>query len=190
MDRWRPRCWGRSGWSRSPSKGLSWLTINIFLSTRRWWGIISAMAAGHLFFSPSGFNEGRDQETKGDVWLTLDKNIQFATEEILSRTVEESRAKGGMAIVLNPKTGDVLAMASVPNFDPNHAGDFSPEHWRNRAVTDLFEPGSAFKPITFAAALESGVLNLEESIFCEDGNYTIDGRVIRDSHPYQIGRAS
>ena len=139
-------------------------------------------ARGHLYLSPVGFEE---ETEKGDVWLTIDKNIQFLMEEEIAKTVEKTKAEGGVGIVLNPHTGEIIAMASSPGFDPNRFQQFDFSHWRNRAVTDVYELGSIFKAMTLSAALEQGRINLEEKIYCENGNYALGSRIIHDSHPYE-----
>ena len=92
--------------------------------------------------------------------------------------------KSGIAIVMEPHTGEILALANAPFYDPN---DFSKsELWirRNRAATDQFEPGSTFKVVAFAAALEAGLVEPEDKIFCENGRMRIaGGKILRDSHP-------
>ncbi len=116
--------------------------------------------------------------------LTLDKNLQYRTEKILAETVAKYRAKGGQAIVMAPQTGEILALASVPGFNPNVYGSYPPATWRNRAVTDTFEPGSTFKVFVAAAALASQKITLEQLFDCERGQWRIGGRVIHDTHPH------
>lgn len=120
------------------------------------------------------------------VVLTIDKTIQYITERALSRAVEKAKAKGGMAIVLEANTGEILAMASVPSFDPNHYYDYEYENWRNRAITDTFEPGSIFKAITMAAALESEVLQPNDKMHCENGAMRVGKNTIHDTHGYGL----
>ena len=118
------------------------------------------------------------------VVLTIDANIQDFLESALERCWDSHRPKGVIGIVLDPQTGDVLALAQRPTFAPANYGDYPEENWRLRAVTDSFEPGSMFKPFVFAAALEEGLLRLDETIFCENGAYRIGGRLLRDHHSY------
>ena len=93
-----------------------------------------------------------------NVTLTIDDRIQANAEAVLSQTVRKWHARGGSAIVLDPRTGEVLAMANAPNFDSNEFPTANPDYRRNRAVTDLYEPGSTFKLVTISAALEDGVV--------------------------------
>ena len=123
-----------------------------------------------------------------DIVLTIDKNIQYIAEKELAAAVESSRAKGGIAIVMEPATGKILAMANYPTFNPNSFGKFPPAALRNRAITDSFEPGSTMKVFLIAAALEEKVVKPEEGFNCENGSYNIGGRTIHDTHKY--GRLS
>ncbi len=127
----------------------------------------------------------QDQLRKGAaIELTIDTPLQYITEQALAEGVKEAGARAGSAIVLDPWTGEILAMANVPTFDPNRANEASPAQIRNRAITDIYEPGSTIKPILVAAALESGVVTSESTFFCEQGKMKIGGRVIHDHHPH------
>jgi len=107
---------------------------------------------------PSGHSSVTPPEPGTDVVLTLDQPLQYEAERALSQAVRANHAKGGSVVVLAPSTGEVLAMANLPGFDPNRYGKAAPGAWRNRAVEDVFEPGSTNKTITAAAALEAGVV--------------------------------
>ena len=121
---------------------------------------------------------------KGDtVVLTLDKKIQFFSEQALEQAVKEHRGKSGMALVMQPATGELLAVAHYPEFNPNNYGDFSRSRYRNRAATDAFEPGSIMKVITVASAIERG-MSAATIINCEKGSYRIGKSVIHDTHPH------
>ncbi len=115
------------------------------------------------------------------VELTIDKTIQYVTESALQKAIESSGAKGGMAVVLSPATGEVLAMATAPGFDPNNFRRTSPGLWRNRTVTDAFEPGSVIKVFLLAGALEDGVVRPDDIFFCENGKYRVADRVLHDA---------
>lgn len=125
-----------------------------------------------------------DQTQGYDVVLTIDKNIQYIVERELEAAVAMGQAKGGVAVVMDPFTGDVLAAATVPRFNPNRYADFPPDTWRNRTVTDVFEPGSTFKSFLVAAALEERVVRPNDQFFCENGAYRIANKVIHDVHAY------
>jgi cell division protein FtsI (penicillin-binding protein 3) len=115
-----------------------------------------------------------------NIFLTLDKHIQHVVETELSRGVEKWKAKGGIAIVMDPLTGRILAMASYPAYNPNQFMQYRSRYWRNRAVCDVFEPGSIFKAFLAAAALEEKVVRPMDSFFCENGSYTVYDRTIHD----------
>jgi cell division protein FtsI (penicillin-binding protein 3) len=118
--------------------------------------------------------------------LTLDAALQHMLERELRAAVDERRAKSGSAVVLDPRSGAVLAMASYPGFDPNRFRDFDAEAWRNRPIQDAYEPGSTFKMITAAAALEANVLDPEDVIDCEMGGITLAGVRISDHKPFGL----
>jgi cell division protein FtsI (penicillin-binding protein 3) len=115
------------------------------------------------------------------VALTIDERIQRAAEEALHEQVTKHEAKGGYAIAVDVHTGEVLAMANTPRFDPNRFGDFSSDDWRLRNLTDTFEPGSTFKPFVLAAALEAGTVALDTVFDTEDGRIKIGRYTIRDT---------
>ena len=125
------------------------------------------------------------QENEGlSLVLTLDKNIQYLAEKELKKGVIKAQAKGGMAIVMNPKTGEVLAMANQPSFNLNGFKEIPPSFRRNQALTDTFEPGSTFKTFLLAAALEEKKFGINDMIFCENGSYRVGNHVIHDVHRY------
>ena len=116
-----------------------------------------------------------------NIVLTIDKSIQHITETELGRGVEKWGAKGGMAVAMDPLTGKILAMASYPTFNPNQFIQYRSKSWRNRSVSDVFEPGSLFKAFLAAAALEEQVVRTSDSFFCENGSYTVYDRTIHDT---------
>lgn len=120
----------------------------------------------------------------GDVYLTLDIGLQHLAEAALRRAVDASDAQGGVAIVLDVASAEVLGLAVEPHFNPNDGAQAPSTHRRNRALVDVFEPASTFKPIVIAAALDAGVLRADERINCENGSYRIGRHTIRDAHPY------
>ena len=121
-----------------------------------------------------------------DITLTIDERIQFPVEKILKAAVIQHGANNGSAVVLRVGTGEVLAMASYPTFDPNEPPlPDEPKNTRlNNAVEAPFEPGSVFKVITLSAALETTSLRPDSVIFCGNGSITLNGRTIRDTHSY------
>ena len=113
-----------------------------------------------------GANRPRDGN---DVVLTIDSVVQFITERALTKAVERYRATSGTAVVMDPRDGAILAMASVPTFDPNRFGEFHRGAWKNRTVQDMYEPGSTYKIITASAGLEEGIVTPSQVLDCEDG---------------------
>jgi cell division protein FtsI (penicillin-binding protein 3) len=119
--------------------------------------------------------------------LTIDSRIQYLVETHLKEAVLDKGAKGGVAIVMDPKTGEILAMANEKAFNPNNIKGLTSEAWRNRAITDSFDPGSIFKPFLVAAALEEKVVKESDRFYCENGNYTVANRVIREANRKRHG---
>jgi cell division protein FtsI (penicillin-binding protein 3) len=120
------------------------------------------------------------EDNHKSIFLTLDKHIQHVVETELGLAVQKWRAKGGIAIAMEPQTGKILAMASYPSFNPNQFIQYQPKVWRNRAISDAFEPGSLFKTFLAAAALEERVVKPSDAFFCENGSYTVYDRTIHD----------
>jgi cell division protein FtsI (penicillin-binding protein 3) len=116
-----------------------------------------------------------------DLYLTIDKSIQYITEVELKKAVIDSGAKSGVAIVQEPSTGKILAMASYPDFNPNIFNKYSASERRNRAITDSFDPGSTFKSFVVAAALEEKAIKKDELFYCENGLYIVDSVRLRDT---------
>ncbi len=116
-----------------------------------------------------------------NVVTTLDKTIQHISQVELEKAFEKYRCKAASIVVMDPHTGEILALANYPNYDPNHFSDSPKEFWRDRVVNDEFEPGSTFKLIAAVGALEEGVVNEDDKFFCENGAYHTDyGRVVTD----------
>ena len=124
----------------------------------------------------------RMPEDGSDLVLTIDADYQSIVEEELQGAVTRFEARSGIAIVIDPISGEILAMANVPLYDPNGFGSYDAEVRRNRAVTDLYEPGSTFKVVALAGALEEGRVSTSDRIFCENGEMAVAGGAIRDSH--------
>jgi len=119
-----------------------------------------------------------------NVVLTLDEKIQYIAERELARAVAETHAEAGTIIVENPHTGEILALANRPDFNPNTFNTADPKSFKNRAVSDVYEPGSTFKIVTLAAALEERLTNPNEVVDCQMGSITVNGRLIHDHKPY------
>jgi cell division protein FtsI (penicillin-binding protein 3) len=124
-----------------------------------------------------------DQSGKSLI-LTIDQTIQYIAESTLADTVKEFEAISGVVIVMVPKTGAILALAHVPLFNANAFQDFNQQQWRNRAITDPFEPGSTMKIFSAAAAIERGNSTPNSIYYCENGEYRIGSNIIHDTRPY------
>jgi len=122
----------------------------------------------------------------GHIVLTLDAEIQRTVEEALQESVEEFEAEGGVALVMSPNDGHILAMACLPSYDANEAASQPVELRRNRAVTDPAEPGSTFKPFVACGALEGGFVSTFDKIDCHMGEYHLGGRVLTDTSPHGL----
>ncbi len=118
-----------------------------------------------------------------DLALSLDSKMQYLAYREIRLAVEQHNAKAGSIVVLDAKSGEVLALANWPSYNPNNRSKPSLKVMRNHAVTDLFEPGSTMKPFTVAAALEAGKIRPETVINTEGGIFTVGGRRIHDTHP-------
>ncbi len=128
--------------------------------------------------------EAQDLGRGGEIALTLDLRIQFAAERTLRQAVEDTGALSGSVVVLDPRSGEVLAMACVPTFNPNRFQAYEPGWRRNRCITDIFEPGSTIKPFLLAAAIEEGLVSEQTMFDCEKGAYRFGGHWIHDMEPH------
>lgn len=124
---------------------------------------------------------GLSKETHGDnIYLTINKRIQYVTQHYLDEEGKLADAKGAFAIVMNPNTGAILAMADYPSFNPNYYWRYKARYWRNRAVTDDFEPGSTMKPFIISGALQDAVIKPDTIINGYHSAYSLDGIVVHD----------
>jgi cell division protein FtsI (penicillin-binding protein 3) len=139
---------------------------------------------------PQGYRSLEPAEPGTDVVLTIDQPLQYVAEAALGRAVRQFKAKGGSVVVLDPRSGEVLAMANMPTFDPNDKGT-EPEHWKNRAVADVYEPGSTNKTITAAAALEHRLVRPSTKLTVPDHIELCPGvKTFRDSHSHPTEQLS
>ncbi|HET6284976.1 MAG TPA: penicillin-binding transpeptidase domain-containing protein [Polyangia bacterium] len=135
------------------------------------------------------FVEGMSDAPNGvgdDVVLTIDRYLTFVTERSVTAAAARHRAKAVIAIMMDPRSGEVLAMTSVPTYNPNDPGGAALEGARNRAITDAFEPGSTMKTFTVAAALEAGVVRADDRFDCMMGRMMVGKYAIHDTHPYGV----
>lgn len=116
--------------------------------------------------------------------LTIDRQLQNVAEKALGQAVTDAKATAGMAVILDPRTGQVLALANAPRFNPNLVQASSAEARRNRAVTDEFEPGSTVKALVVASALDDRAISEDSSFDCENGSWKVGKNVIHDTHPH------
>jgi cell division protein FtsI (penicillin-binding protein 3) len=140
-------------------------------------------ARGHIVVSGE---QAWDPDVMGNnLVLTIDRTIQYIAEKELQKGVEHWNAAGGMVMVSNPQTGEILAMAQVPRMDPNLPSHYPKEARQIRLLTDAIEPGSAFKVFIVAAALDAGVVKPTDQFHCENGTWALSAKeVIHDVHPY------
>lgn len=120
------------------------------------------------------------------VTLTIDSTVQYITDKALEKAVTDQKATAGMAIVLDPKTGEILALSNWPRFNPNATKDASGAALKNRSVTDLNEPGSTMKSFVIASALEQKIINEASEFDCEMGRWPIGRHVVHDTHPHGV----
>ena len=132
---------------------------------------------------PQGANVDVPPVPGDDLLLTIDRGIQFQAQAYLAAAVKKNKAKGGTVIAMDPRTGEILAMATYPWFDPNHVGGVEVDDIRNRAVTDVYEPGSVNKVITAAAAVEQRLLDPGQTLTVPD-HLDIYGKTFHDAHQH------
>lgn len=121
-----------------------------------------------------------------NIVLTIDEVIQSIAERELRKAYEKHNAKAASIVVMDPRTGAILALANLPNFDLNDLNSRQQESIRNRAINDFFEPGSIFKVVTASGLLEEGLVRLTDKFFCENGEWKLGSKVLHDVHPYGI----
>jgi cell division protein FtsI (penicillin-binding protein 3) len=126
----------------------------------------------------------RQPQDGRDLFLAIDSRLQYLAHTALRQAVAEHRAKAGSIVVLDPRSGEILALANLPAYNPNNRVRLSGAQLRNRALTDTFEPGSTFKPFTAALALDQGKFRPQTQIQTAPGRYAIGGATITDAHPH------
>jgi cell division protein FtsI (penicillin-binding protein 3) len=143
--------------------------------------VVEKDPAGHLI--PQGESRHVRPVAGGDLVLSIDRDLQYRAQRALARAVKKNGARGGSVIVMDPATGEILAMTTHPSFDANLAKDAPAEALRNRAITDVYEPGSVNKIITASAALEKGIVSTRE-IFRVPDHRRVGPKVFHDAHPH------
>ena len=121
-----------------------------------------------------------------NIQLTIDLEYQSVLQEELSRRMNEANAKSAMGVLMNPQTGAVLAMASLPSYDPNNPMSSPIENQKNKIITDQFEPGSTYKVVAATAAVATNTVSLYDEFFCEDGQFTVAGKTISDHEKFGL----
>src|SRR5512139_656248 len=178
------------GFTNVDNKGIEGVELwyDKELSGTDGWVMAEKDARGRTVFPGGhGFQYQLPQPGK-DIVLTIDEVLQHIAEKELDKGLAEAKARGGVCIVMNPHTGEILALSARPAtrgrgaFNPNEPKQHRPDEWRNRAVTDVFEPGSIFKPFLAAAALEERAVHPQERIDCSAGCIQVADRVIKDAH--------
>jgi cell division protein FtsI (penicillin-binding protein 3) len=141
--------------------------------------LVSVDARRHWFASVE-----KQPEPGENVVLTIDQQIQYIAERELQTAMEQTHAKTGTVIVENPHTGEILALANRPTFNPNDSRKITPAKLRDHAVSDVYEPGSTFKLVTLSAALDEKLVHPSEVFDCQMGSIVVNGRRIHDWHPF------
>ncbi len=126
------------------------------------------------------------REPPKDIVLTINNSIQYKVEEALEKGAKASNAKAGMAIVLDPKTGEILAMANYPTFDPNRYTEFATENYQNKTIQSIYSPGSVFKLVTYGSAINEGLMNPNGMIDCRNGFIEVAGHYFSDPHATKV----
>ena len=146
-------------------KGIAGRMMITMDARRRWFGRVE-----------------KQPEPGANVVLTIDENIQYIAEKELDQAMAETRAVAGTVVVQNPRTGEILALANRPTFNPNLTKEITPALLKDHAVSDVYEPGSVFKTVTYSSALEEHLTNPDEVISCDPGFIVVGGIRIRDAH--------
>jgi len=171
------------GYANVDNKGLSGLELKYddYLKGKEKKVYLDRDARGN------GLSAGFEDNIPGDsLVLTIDANIQSIVEREIENAMVMWQAEAAVAIMMNPLTGEIIAMVNRPNYDPNFVGASSSDKWRNRAITDMYEPGSTFKAITASAALEERVVKPWERFDVSRGVMKVPGGIIRDVHRHGV----
>lgn len=167
---------GAVGLDNQALEGIE-LKYNNYLGASGGKVLFSRDASGRMLSS------GMTLESKGNnVILTIDEGLQYIVEKELDKAMSRTRARAASAIMMDPMTGEILALSNRPTYDPNTIGRASKHRIRNRVITDIYEPGSTFKAIIAAAALEEQLFTLHSRFDCTEGSIVVGGKTIRDSH--------
>ena len=175
------------GWTDNEGRGLGGIESAWEKTLAGKDGSITAALDGSGRVIPTG-QKREDAPVPGrDVQLTIDRDLQWYAQDLLAKKVAETQAENGTAVVMDVRTGEVLALATAPTFDPDDRGGLPLERLRNPAVSDVYEPGSVAKIMTAAGALEAGVI-APETVLSVPYTYVHRGRAFHDSHPHAVER--
>jgi len=172
------------GFANSDNEGICGIELeyNPYLKGVPGWKICYKDGKGNLLERP---DIPRKNPVDGNnIFLTIDKDFQTILHEELLNVYKNTKADKAMGIVMNPTTGEILAIASVPSFDPNKPGDYPIDNQKISAITDIFEPGSTLKIVTATAAFEERIVEPDDSIYCENGKMRVGDITIHDAEPY------
>jgi cell division protein FtsI (penicillin-binding protein 3) len=139
-----------------------------------------ALGRPFLITNPEG-----DNQDLNNLILTIDRDLQYKAQQTLEDALKKAGGKSGQCLIMDPETGEILAMAVVPSFNPNIFTQYTPDQWRNRTITDLYEPGSTIKAFLLAAALDKDIVTPDTEFYCEEGEYLIDNHTIHDTKEYK-----
>jgi cell division protein FtsI/penicillin-binding protein 2 len=171
---------GTVGLDNQPLEGVE-LKYDKYLKTSGGKVLFERDASGKMLSS------GVNMESRGnDVLLTIDEGLQYIAERELDKTMAKWRSVAASAIIMDPFTGEILALASRPSYDLNDMGRANKNEVRDRAITDVYEPGSTFKIVVGTAALEEGIYNLNSTFDCSRGSIEAGGKVIHDAHRHGL----
>ncbi len=178
------------GFTDIDNKGIAGLELNYNETLKGIDGSIVMYRDGSQKIRPSLDYPRKDPVDGNDLILTIDLTYQSIVDEELRRGVEEQKADGGLVIMMNPKSGEILALSVYPRFNPNNLSSVTETNIRNRAITDIFEPGSVFKLVTAAAVYEHKIASPSDRFYAERGKMKVlvngkEVRTITDSHPYE-----
>ncbi|MBF0540696.1 MAG: penicillin-binding protein 2 [Nitrospirae bacterium] len=130
------------------------------------------------------YDESRQERIGNDLVLTIDQTLQYIVETEMDKTMDKWKAKAATVIMIEPHTGEILALANRPSFNPNFAGDYNPESRNNRSITNIYEPGSTFKIVTATGVLEENLLRKNELFDVSAGYIMVGGKKIKDDHKH------
>ena len=171
------------GFAGIDNEGLEGLELKYdrYLKGEYGWSQILRDARQRKLLIENGFIAAKDGF---DLVLTIDETIQYIAERALDRACQRHHAKGATIIVMNPRTGEILALANRPTYDLSQSSQSDPDSRRNRALADMYEPGSVFKIVTASAALELGNISEQDKFFCENGSYRVGNHILHDHHAH------